>query len=134
MKIIVSLLLALGGFSAAAVEVSFKCSPKAFSCAPGGDCRWTEMYEGVLTTVRLDQDDLNPGVHRARYQSMIDGHQLTLDFRYNEENQNNPLKVNAYLGAANVMAESSGNDRVDVALRNNNYGRGYVCSHIRVKN
>lgn len=132
MKILVSLLLAISASPALAFEVSFKCSPKAFGCGPGG-CGWNQIYEGVTTTIVLDQDGADQQIHRARYQTMFDGHQLTLDFRYDEGNQERPLKVNAYLGATNVMAESSGAERVDVALRNNNYGRGFLCTNMRVR-
>lgn len=133
MKALLSLMLVLGGFSATAAQVTFKCSPKAFSCGPNGDCGWNEMYEGVPTTIVLDQDNNDQEISRARYQTMIDGHQLTLDFRYNQANQERPLRVSAYLGATNVMAESSGSDRVDIALRNNTYGRGFTCTNIRVR-
>lgn len=133
MKVLISLLLAFGGSAALAHEVSFKCSPKAFNCGPNGACNWSEMYEGVVTTIPLDEDMNDQEIHRARYQTMLDGHQLTIDFRYNEGNQNRPLRVNAYLGATNVMAETSGTDKIDVALRNNTYGRGFVCTNIRVR-
>jgi|GEM_PF-6949615 len=134
MKSVLALLLVFGGLSAAAVEVSFKCSPKAFACAPNGVCGWSEIHPGVLTTIALAPDSFDNEIYRARYQTMVDGHQLTLDFRYNEQNEVRPLRVNAYLGVTNVMAESSGTNMIDIALRNNNYGRGYTCTQIRVRN
>lgn len=133
MKSVLLLLLVLGGVSASAFEVSFKCSPKAYACTPGGACRWTEMYQGIVTTVRLDRDLSDRDVYRARYQSYLDNHQLTLDFRYDEKSTNRPLRVNAYLGATNVMAESSGTNTIDIALRNNVFGRGFNCRQIQVR-
>lgn len=133
MKFVLSFLLVCGGFSASAAEVSFKCSPKSFACTPGGACRWTEMFEGIVTTVRLERDLSDRDIYRARYQSVLDNHQLTLDFRYDEKSVNRPLRVNAYLGATNVMAESSGTNSIDIALRNNNFGRGFNCRQIQVR-
>ena len=134
MKSLMILLLTLVGASASAtsMEVSFQCSPKGYDCAPGGvDCRWSQMFEGVMTTIPMRKD--NRDIHRARYQTNLDGHQLTVDFLYDEKNQDEPLRVNAYLAVSNVMAESSGVDKIDVALRNNTFGRGFVCSNITVE-
>jgi hypothetical protein len=133
MKTVFILMLAMTAFSAQAVDVTFKCSPKAFQCQPNGVCQWFEMYEGVTTTIVLDQDNFDREIYRARYQSLLDGHQLTLDFRYDHTHPTQPLRVNAYLGATNVMAETSGSNKIDVALRNNNYGRGFNCTQIRAR-
>lgn len=135
MKSILSLLLVFGAFSsvASAVEVSFKCSPKAFACSPNGVCKWSELYAGIITTITLDRDVADRDLYRARYQSNLDNHQLTLDFRYSEKNMSRPLRVNAYLGSTNVMAESSGTNSIDVALRNNVYGRGFNCRQIQIR-
>lgn len=129
------ILLAIGLlFSSSAfatnVNVTFECSPKAYSCGPAG-CAWT-VFNGQLTTISLSQDLNFPNdVWRARYVTSYDNHHLTLDFTYTSQDRKNPLSVKAYLGTSGVMAESSGSRVVDIALRNNTYGRGFYCNRIR---
>ncbi|NJM09563.1 MAG: hypothetical protein HC883_01285 [Bdellovibrionaceae bacterium] len=120
--------------SASAMEVSLHCTPKAYSCLngpKGPECSWAKLGRGFSTTVPLTQDLNNPDVWRGRYQDNIDGHILTLNFRFNE-NGLQPLRVDAYLAVSNVLGETTGTNSVEIALRNNVYGRGFNCKQIRV--
>lgn len=130
MKTVLFFFLAVVGFSASAVEVQFKCSPKAFSCN-GNFCGWTQLYDGAPINLRLGREVNNREFWAGRYQTILDGHQLTLDFRWNERT-NRPVQTWAYLGAPTVMAETSGTTRIDIALRDNTYGRGFECTSIRI--
>lgn len=137
MRFLICLFLFTISFASSALDVSFKCTGKAFTCynGPAGyECRWNPIFEGPTLTLPLKPDEVDPNRGWAYYQTNLDGHQLTLDFRYNQANRLQPLKVKAYLAASNVMAESSGTESIDIALRNNSYGRGFVCSPIRVIN
>jgi len=137
MKILISILFIVAGAFASAMEVTVKCTPKAYGCynGPAGpECKWADLGEGLPVTVVLNQTLHRPEVWRGRYQTNLEGHFLTLDFVYNEDLRNRPLRVNAFLATATVMAETTGTNSVEIALRNNTYGRGFTCNQIRVIN
>lgn len=135
------ILLCLGfSFGAFAKQVAVQCHPKAYACIQtplGLDCRWQTTAQGAEVIVQLNRDANYPNAHypyevwRGQYYETYDGHALNLDLVYSTENPRNPVTVNASLTTPSVTAESSGKKSVDVALRNQNYGRGFICPSIR---
>jgi hypothetical protein len=124
-----------------ALQVEVNCFSKFYQCAagPGGmNCQWRTNptpYGGILDMAR-DPAYPNPSfpyqVWRTQYHASYDGHVLTLDFVYSDHDLLHPLKVYANLNARTVMAETTGSDQIDIALRNQNYGRGFLCSGFRL--
>lgn len=133
MKIFIMASLLLAGASVSAHEVTVKCTPKAFSChdgSQGRECAWYNLNSGRLRRVELRQTVANPDIWFGRHQESVDGHHLTLDLRFDESKKHHSLRMHAHLVAANVMAEAKSVQAVDVALRNNTYGRGYKCTQV----
>jgi hypothetical protein len=132
--------LILGFFVATplwATQVDLTCFAKAYVCTTtqnGYSCAWQTRQPSYEATLDLVQDPNYPNqdfpyqVFRAKYEASVDNHKLTLDFFYSDHDLTHPLKVYANLNARTVMAETSGTDRIDIALRNQNYGRGFICT------
>ncbi|MBX3020679.1 MAG: hypothetical protein KF799_03310 [Bdellovibrionales bacterium] len=138
-----SALLALFLLSAAtpafAMQVEVTCFPKAYSCNAFG-CGWqtipTPMSRNLdlIRDINFPNSDFPYEVWRARMQTQYDGHLLTLNITYTSQDLLHPLNVYANLNARSVIAETSGQNQIDVSLRNANYGRGFICSNIRLLN
>lgn len=134
-----TVLLVLGaslifGTSAYAKTVTFSCGPKVYQCYDSGNgpmCNWLFLASSIYTMpLVMDSGPILPtSVWRATYRNVIDNHFLTLNVAYDGE-----ISLNASLDARNVVAETSGNISIDVALRNHYYGRGFFCSGFSVSN
>ncbi len=128
--------LGLSG-SVFAATVNFTCGPKVFGCSgppmPGGNggCQWRYLG-GSTYTLPMSPAPLppNPGsksAWSAVYRDAIDGHYLTVEMLYDGK-----MTLSGTLNAQTVIAESSGVDWMDLSVRNQNYGRGFVCSGFKV--
>lgn len=143
MRILISAILCLSAAGAFAKQVEVTCTPKAYSCynAPEGYvCRWNNLSGGIPAMARAFRDPNYPKegsdfeLYRAQYKTSIDRHTLTLnmEFKVFADNSSATNVIRATLDAGSVVAEATGVERVDISLRNNNYGRGYTCSSFRV--
>lgn len=125
-----------------ASQVDFTCHSKFYQCNPAPDgsyyCQWQTNLTEIHARVDLTPDPNYPNpsypyhVSRARFWTTYDNHTLTLDIVSSDHDQVHPLQISAHLDARTVIAESSGTDQVDVALRNQNYGRGFFCTNFRL--
>lgn len=126
-----------------AKQVEVQCTPKAYSCynsAEGYVCRWNPLGSGAPRLVQAYRDPNYPKqgsdfeLYYSRYNNVVDGHTLTLmmEFKVFADNSSQPNQIRAVLDAGSVIAEATGLDRIDISLRNNNYGRGFNCDSFRV--
>jgi hypothetical protein len=138
MRIAILLWAALAGAPLWAMQLNLTCFAKTYVCTTGPNgysCSWqtvTPSYQATLDLVRdpnYPSADFPYEVYRARYQTTYDNHQLTLDVFYSDHDMTHPMKVYANLNARTVMAETTGSDQIDIALRNQNYGRGFICTN-----
>ncbi len=130
-------------FAASAKQVEVQCTPKGYSCynvQEGPVCRWNPLSGGAPALVRAFRDPNYPKegadfeIYRSHYRTSIDRHELrvTMEFKVFADNTSQANFVRATLDAGSVIAEANGIDRIDISLRNNNYGRGYTCTSFRV--
>ncbi len=136
------IVLAFMSSAASAKVVEVTCSKKAYGCwnsTEGVVCRWVSMDDAVPVQIQMYRDpnfpkeDLPWEVYRAVYQNTYDRHFLTVNVEYRVlEGLRDPISVKASLNAGTVIAEASGRDRIEIGLRNANYGRGFICNSIRV--
>lgn len=129
MKLLISILVLASGFSAHALTAELTCQPKIYRCGFNG-CDWQLLNGEPVGYVDLELD-ANDEVWRGRYVTGIDGHTLSLDLSYSEGSQG-PVRVQGSLITNGVTADTSGAGRVDIALRNQNYGRGFFCRSINI--
>lgn len=125
-----------------AMQVSLTCFAKAYACGPDQNgqyvCDWVTLNPSYQDAVPLVKDNRFPSaqypynVYRARYQNAIDNHFLTIDFVWSDQDANHPLMAYGALDAGTVVAETSGMDRIDVSLHNQNFGRGFLCTNFQV--
>ena len=127
--------------SVSALQVDLTCYAKAWVCyggTNGTNCAWQTLSPNYPARLQLVRDANSPTteypyqVYYSRYQTAVDNHFLTLDIYYSDRDLNRPMKVYANLNAGSVMAESSGTDQIDVALRNNTFGRGFICTNFQL--
>ncbi len=142
--LIIPVLLGLAApLAASAKQVEVQCTPKAYSCynSPEGYvCRWNPLSGGAPALVQAYRDPNYPKqgddfeLYRSRYRSSVDRHELTVDMEFKVffDGRSQPNFMRATLDAGSVIAEATGIDRIDISLRNHNYGRGYICNSFRV--
>lgn len=80
------------------------------------------------------KEEFGYDLYHSQYQTSVDRHvlRLNMEFKVYPDNRSEIGFVRATLDAGSVIAEASGYEHIDISLRNNNYGRGYVCSSFRV--
>lgn len=127
---------ALVSVPALAKQVEVVCTTKAYVCSTT-DCRWitTASPAPALVTMYRDPNFPKEGspyeLWYANYQISYDRHLLTLKMEVKDFGTTRPVTVRASLDAGNVIAEATGQDAVEISLRNQNYGRGFICDQIR---
>lgn len=136
MKAFFILFSALVSIPALAKQVEIVCTTKAYVCS-STDCRWitTAQPNPALVTMFRDPNFPKEGspyeLWYATYRNNYDRHQLTLNMTVKDYGSTRPVTVKASLDAGNVTADATGQDSIEIGLRNQNYGRGFVCDQIR---
>ena len=131
------LIVALSSYSALAKQVELACATKAYTCSGPGGCRWvvTGTPTPVLMSMYRDPNYPNKDapyeLYRATYHSNYDSHLMTLEMEVKTIDPFQPVMVKATLDAGSVLAEASGQNEMDIALRNHSYGRGFSCTSFR---
>lgn len=127
---------ALASLPVLAKQVEVVCTTKAYVCSTT-DCRWitTASPTPALVTMFRDPNFPKEGspyeLWYANYQNSYDRHFLTLKMEVKDYGTRRPVQVKASLDAGNVIAESTGENSIEIGLRNQNYGRGFICDQIR---
>lgn len=130
MKLLIYILILVSGLSAHALTAELNCQPKVLRCGNGG-CDWQLLNGEAIGYVDLEFDS-NDEVWRGRYVTGIDGHTLSLRLSYTGDGSEGAVRVNGSLITTGVTADTSGVGRIDIALRNQSYGRGYFCRSIQI--
>lgn len=137
MRSLIVLLIAMSSFSAFAKQVELACSTKAYSCSSPGGCGWYPTGHQTPVMLPMFRDPNYPNkdapyeLYRATYQTSYDRHLLTLVMEVKSLDPFQPVTVKATLDAGNVVAEASGQNQMEISLRNHNFGRGYSCTSFR---
>jgi hypothetical protein len=126
--LVLGLVFAVGAF---AKEARFTCAAKAYNCHTHNgdtDCRWHSLDAIDFEVPMREGEDMfgNPK-WSGRFQSSIDNHYLTVNIVQTFSQDGAYLSLKAKLDAGNVVSETSGEEKIDVSLRNDRFGRGYTC-------
>lgn len=147
MRALIFLAMLAAAVPAGARQAKVLCTTKAYSClqTPDGsfECGWrntSDRFETRLTLIK-NKNYPNPEhpyeVWQTVFSPFYDGHQLHLRITNKLSKDKNgketsSLQLRARLDTPNVSAETSGNRSIDIALRNDNYGRGFYCPTIEI--
>lgn len=137
MRTLLFLFIAISATSASAKQVELMCSTKAYTCGGPGGCGWVITGTQVPVLLPMFRDPNYPNkdapyeLYRATYQTNYDRHFMTLVMEVKTLDPFQPVTVRATLDGGNVFAEAAGQNQMDIALRNHNFGRGFSCTSFR---
>lgn len=126
--------------SANAVHVEMQCATKAYTCNGFNGCGWVPTANPAALVVPMYKDPGYPNkdapyeVYRATYLRNYDHHRLTLMMEVRSPDPGSPVYVQAKLDGGNVYAEATAKEQLEIGIRGNNYGRGFICSSFKALN